>query len=546
MSSTPPPPFGAAQGSIPGAGVYDRRTLRAQRQAAAAQARWQRDQMRRQLRAARRTSIVGPLLMVTLGVVLLLLQTGRLHWPDTLGWLGHWWPAVLIIAGLLMMGEWALDRQQIMKSGTAVAPRRTLGGGAVGILIMLAFIGACVMIAENGSAWARRNVGPNLSHSGFGDWRQVFGARSEFTTDLHAQLADNGTLTIDAPRGDVTVTGSSQDGQVHVNVRQHVYSWEQREIENRRRAEAPQLTGDASHLTLVAPTQEEDDADLTIELPHDASVTVRSGRGDISIEELRGTTELASDHGDVKLTALSGPAHLRTQDDNTTVTAHSLAGGLTLDGRSGDISLTDIDGSVVLHGDFFGTTHLEHVRGSVNFQSSFTNFACAGIPGQLNVDGRSDLDAHQLEGPVNVTTTDRNLSLNGVRGATTVIDRNASVTLTLSGPAQPVHVTNENGSVDLAIAPRQGFSLEARTDNGEIKNDFGLNPQKTDDSSLLTGKIAAGGPPLHLQTTQGDITVRRASSDEVAEWDDAPQRLVLTPFPPAPPAPAAPPRHIAR
>ena len=48
-------------------------------------------------------------------------------------WYGHWWPLLLIGAGLALLGEWALD----LRRETPV--RRS--GGFVGILILLAILG---------------------------------------------------------------------------------------------------------------------------------------------------------------------------------------------------------------------------------------------------------------------------------------------------------------------------------------------------------------------------------------------------------------------
>ena len=51
---------------------------KAQRDAWRAQARLQREQARWQMRQYRRGSIVGPLLLVAIGIVFLLIQTGRI------------------------------------------------------------------------------------------------------------------------------------------------------------------------------------------------------------------------------------------------------------------------------------------------------------------------------------------------------------------------------------------------------------------------------------------------------------------------------------
>jgi len=128
MSAYPPPPPG-----------FDRQMMKQQIRMAKQQARLQRHQMRMQMRMYRRHSIVGPLVLVALGIVFLLAQTGRLSWSHALKWYGSWWPLVLIAAGVILLGEWALD-QQAGPDGT-VRVRRTLGAGVVVLLVFLALVG---------------------------------------------------------------------------------------------------------------------------------------------------------------------------------------------------------------------------------------------------------------------------------------------------------------------------------------------------------------------------------------------------------------------
>ena len=87
-------------------------------------------------------SIVGPIILVGVGIVALLMVTGHIDSGEFWSWYGHWWPLLLIGAGLALLGEWALD----MKRQTPV--RR--GGSFVGILILLAIIG---LFASWGHEW---------------------------------------------------------------------------------------------------------------------------------------------------------------------------------------------------------------------------------------------------------------------------------------------------------------------------------------------------------------------------------------------------------
>ena len=528
MSTQTPSPVGPISGSTPG---LDARTVKAQRRAQTQADRLRREQYRLQSRAARRSSIVGPLLLVALGIVLLLLESGRLHWSGVLTWLGRWWPAVLILAGLVMTFEWTFDRRQVAATGVMLPPRRFLGGGTVSLLILLALLGAGSMFANNSTLWMQNHMDDQLRQAGLGDWRKFFGVHQDLTEELQHSLLTKGTLVIEDAKGDIAVTGSSADGQVHITTHQHIFAWQDGEVESRKRAEKVTFSGNDSRLVLTAPSTGEDNADLSIEMPHDADLVIHSLNGDVSLEELRGAVDVSARDGDVKVTAMRGPVHLQTQDDNATITAHSLASGLTVEGRTGDIELSDIDGAVVLHGDFFGTTHMERLRGGVHFQSSFTDFQCAGVPGDLDVEGRSNLVAHQLTGPLTLSTTNRDITLSDVQGATTIKDRNGSVALGLTGTLGPVSIVNENGSVEVSVPEAQGFAIRASTQNGTIENDFGLSTQKHGDSSELDSKTGHGGPLLTLQTTEGDLNLRKSSSSGVKKDDDdaKSEELLATP-----------------
>jgi len=78
-------------------------------------------------------SVVGPIILVGIGVVAFMVVTGHIGATDFWAWYGHWWPLLLIGAGLALLGEWALD----LRRDTPV--RR--GGSFVGILILLAILG---------------------------------------------------------------------------------------------------------------------------------------------------------------------------------------------------------------------------------------------------------------------------------------------------------------------------------------------------------------------------------------------------------------------
>ena len=146
MSTVPPttPPNMPPGGAPPPFPPYDSKTQwRAYREQQKAAWRAQREAWKAQNRAARANyagaymprvpSVVGPIILIGVGVIALLLLTGRIAADEFWGWYGHWWPLLLIAAGLALLGEWVLD----MRRETPVHR----GGSFVGIIILLSILG---------------------------------------------------------------------------------------------------------------------------------------------------------------------------------------------------------------------------------------------------------------------------------------------------------------------------------------------------------------------------------------------------------------------
>ena len=204
MSTTPP-------GMPPGGGVpppYDpKMQWRAYREQQKASWRAQRDAWRAQRHAwkagymgpygPRVPSMVGPLILVTIGVVALLVMTGHISAGVFWAWYGQWWPALLIVAGLALLGEWFLD----MRRETPV--RRS--GSFVGILLLIAFLGILA------TGW--NHLGPFAnSWGGNNDFFNFFGL-PEHDFDQPAEtrpIPANASIQIFDPRGDVSITAADQ------------------------------------------------------------------------------------------------------------------------------------------------------------------------------------------------------------------------------------------------------------------------------------------------------------------------------------------------
>ena len=117
---------------------------------------------------------------------------------------------------------------------------------------------------------------------------RVFGEAHESDDSLTQAIPQGGMLVVHNPWGAVTVTGSSDDGQVHVSVHKQVYAWRDSDADERARRMQPTFSTQGNNLLLEVPAVDQGQADLTVEMPHAAGVSVSADHGDVRVSELMG------------------------------------------------------------------------------------------------------------------------------------------------------------------------------------------------------------------------------------------------------------------
>lgn len=505
----PPPPQEARSAA---------RLAREQRRSAQLWARQQRSQLRTQRRALQRHSLVGPVMLVTFGVVLLAMQAGHLQTAVTIAWLGRWWPLLLLGAGLLRLAEWSWDTRLARTAGTTIVPRRRLGVGSILLILLLVALGSLSHAIPQGLSWARQNGNSSFLEAVGLD--RLLAQHAEEHVSLSAPLAHGGTFTLQNERGAVTIRGESQDGQVHILAEQHLTAWQGAELQEHRQRDRPTLQPIDGGVVLTVAAEDRDRTDLTIEVPHDAAVVVQGGQGSLSLSELHAPVTVAGHQGGLELTALTGSVRVHMQDQDDTITGHSLTGDVQVDGQTGDLDFSDVSGSLTLVGDFFGSTQLNRINGPVHFRSNFTDLSCAGLPGELTIEGRNELRADHVTGPLVLSTSERNLEIADVHGATTITDRDARVHVTLASPLALTTITTTHGKLEVQVPEKLGFHLDGTTTDGQITTAYDLPITEAGDAHTVGGQVHSGGPELRLSTSQGDLVVRPRSTDDAARQDD--------------------------
>lgn len=524
MSSVPPstPPGGGAPPPYP---PYDPKTQwRAYREQQRAAWRAQRDAWRAQRHAwkagygspygPRVPSIVGPIILICVGIIALLMMTGHINAAQFWSWYGRWWPLLLIIAGLGLLAEWALD----MRRKTPV--RRS--GSFVGIIILLAILGSGAAAWTHAGPWFGRWNHDNE------DFFNMFGL-PEHDQDQQVQTAQvpaDATIDIENPRGDVSVTAS--DAQT-VEVQTHEVAFANSDSDAKKifDAEGAQLKVSGSAVLIKSESNNDGRVNLTVTVPKTARVTINANRGDVAAAGLGAGLNVSAAHGDTHLSAITGSVEVHLSNSRHDFSAHQVNGDLIADGNCNDLTLSEIKGRVSMSGQIFGEVHIENVSGPVSVHTSITDVQIAELPGDMTFDS-DDLRVNQSKGLVHVVTRSKDIDLNQIYGDSYVEDRDGRISIEPAGP-YGVEAKNNKGDVELTLPPNASASISGRTHNGDIIAEYGLSISGEEDKSV-SGTIGSGQSRIDISSSNGDLRIKKGNA-----FPSAPS-AANAPTPPNPPA----------
>jgi DUF4097 and DUF4098 domain-containing protein YvlB len=502
MSSVPP--------NMPPGGYDPRTQWRVYREQQRAAWRAQRDAWKAQQYAykakysnaygPRVPSVVGPLILVAIGVVWLLIHAGRIAPENFWSWYGKWWPLMLIAAGLAMLAEWALDLRR-------EAPVRR-GTGFVGILILLAVIGFFA------SGTSRGIWGPWRGDWGDHDGDNFFNMFGQPQHDLDQQVLNvaipsGAAVQIENPRGDVSVTAGDSP---NIEVQAHAIAFASSDEEAKKifEAEKARVTVSGSAVLVKSDSNSSGRLNLTVTVPKSAHVTVQSGHGDVTAANLESGLNINSSHGDVHLSVIKGSVQVHFSTDRGDFSAHQVNGDITAEGNCNDLTLSEIAGKVTINGELFGDVHMENVSGQIHVHTSVTDMDVAALPGDLTLNS-DNLRVTQAKGQVRVTTHSKDVDLSQVYGDSYVQDRDGRIAVETAGN-YAVEAKNLKGDVELTLPPNAAASVAGNTRNGDIISDFPLTING-DESKTVSGKIGAGGPKVMLTAENGDIHIKRGDEE---------------------------------
>lgn len=514
MASAPPPFSKEARWQA-------KQAARAQRDQWRAQMHAQKQYYRQYWRGFRRPSFVGPVILLTIGVIALLMETGRLDPVDFWGWYAHWWPMLLIGLGGLLLVEYFMDWN------SPWGARRSVGG-----LIWLVILVICL-------GWVSREghlVGPfswDMNGQNGDDFWNWMGAEHDNDVQFDQTLTGSKpVVSISSPRGDVTITAST-DGQMHVRAHEMVHRDSESEAHKIFDEVKPKVEASGGGAVITVPDKAGTRVDLTVELPPAAYATVTAMNGDVTADGLNGGVQVTDNRGEVKLEDIGGDA--QGHMDHGDFAAHNVQGRVLVDGHGDDVTLSQIQGAVTINGDFFGDIHLEQIASEVHYHSSMTTVDLPHLQGSLTLD-KSDLSVNQAMGPTRIIARSKDIDLAQIAGDAHIEDSDGDVDVVTAMPLGNVQITDHTGNVVVTMPESASFSVSGSTSGDEaVRTDFPLKMATDNGRQTLEGTVGHGGVQLQLETDHGNLELRKGENTTLA---------LTPPVPPVPPAAPVPPRHF--
>src|SRR5690349_377252 len=153
-------------------------------------------------RPYRQRSIIGPLVLISIGVLFLLRNMGIISRGAIWLWFAHYWPVVLILIGVVKLGEYMWARQRGYP-----APR--IGGGLIVFLVFFIIFGSAL---TRTAGWDWRGIHDQMGMND-PDFDDLFGwgSKYEFSENFAQPMKPGAQIRVVGGLGDIKIS-ASDDG----------------------------------------------------------------------------------------------------------------------------------------------------------------------------------------------------------------------------------------------------------------------------------------------------------------------------------------------
>ena len=444
----------------------------------------------------RRSSLVGPLILLLVGVVFLISNLR----PELSVWrlFAKYYPYLLILWGAARLAEYVAAR------ATARPIARTLTGGEVVLAIVISVLGNTASSVDRGDWRLGRLSGRGL---------EMFGESFDFAVQGSRAVAPNATIVINNLQGTVRVVGADAP-ELKVTGQKSIRSLDRAGAEQADKATALEITEQGGSVYVKTNQdrisgEKRISSDLVITVPKGAALNLEGRSGDWEVKDINGQVDVNSANAGVRMSNLGGNARVSVRRSDV-VYARAVKGNLLISGRGRDVDVQDVQGTVTVDGAFSGNIKFQNVARPVRYTSTQTDLSLERIPGRMEMElGR--LQATDIVGPFKLNTNNKDVRLEDFTRDVEITARRGDIVLrTSKAPLGNVTVESSGGNIELELPANARFQLQATTTNGQAENEFGaaLKVERRGSTSEMRGGVA-GGAQVRLSTKRGRVVVRK-------------------------------------
>ncbi|MEZ5277830.1 MAG: DUF4097 family beta strand repeat-containing protein [Opitutaceae bacterium] len=280
-------------------------------------------------------------------------------------------------------------------------------------------------------------------------------------------IAPGGTLVVKVENGRINVTGEAGSGVV-IKIDRVIKASSKEKEEAFLAGNPVEIETSGNSVTITRKGEKGDswgfswfrkkpreEATYEIVVPVDFNLELKTSGGDIAVTNLKGKTRADTSGGSIRLINLTGDTNIHTSggsirinDCHGTTDAHTSGGSITTENGSGDLMVKTSGGSITVR------------------------------------DHNGNINGHTSGGSVSATFK--------------------------TNPTQPCSLSTSGGSVNVTLPANAAVDLEASTSGGSVHSEFPDAQPDPKKRNKLSGPINGGGPDLKLQTSGGNIHIKRS------------------------------------
>src|SRR5580698_10944255 len=198
-------------------------------------------------------SIAGPVVLILMGILFLMVTMGVFDRYSILVMFGRFWPALLILWGVIKLIEY----EQGKRYGQ---PVRGIGAGGIFLVLFLIIFG---LLASQLSRVNWKGLGEHIQIGDNEGLDEIFGGSTfDYSDELSQEIPVGSTLHVNDDRGTITIN-VGEGKTMKVSVRKKVRAEAERDAEKYDSKTKPQIAVEGKVVTLNANTHGAGDKSVT-------------------------------------------------------------------------------------------------------------------------------------------------------------------------------------------------------------------------------------------------------------------------------------------